>query len=126
MEEAWFWFIEAQGARNDGARLASGLALVPRPCQPIDILKIMEGLRRQRRLLMEHLLVLRHYGKRKMPPDPRRTKELRAHKLWIEALERMEPVLVRKGIVRGKMLTLSCPNKFWAHGAIVHDGGRAA
>lgn len=31
-EEAWFWFIQAQAARNDGARFSMGLGLVPRPC----------------------------------------------------------------------------------------------
>ena len=124
-EEAWFWFLEAQAAKNDGARTAAGLGLYHRPCEPADILKVMDCLYRQRRLVMDHFLVLRHYGKRKMPPDPRRTKEMRAHKLWIEALDRMEPILVRKGIVRAKKLRLSRPNKFWAHGAVVYEGGHA-
>lgn len=99
-EELWFWFIQAQQARIDGARFTVGQGLVPRPCEPVDILQIMDRLYRQRRLLMDHLLVLRHYGRRLMPPDPHRVKEMRAHKLWVEALERMEPVLIRKGILR--------------------------
>jgi hypothetical protein len=123
-EEAWFWFIQAQAARNDGARFASGLGLIPRPCEPVDILKILDHLHRNRRVLMEHLLVLRHYGKRKMAPDPRRVKELRAHRLWLEALERMEPLMVRKGIVRARHLSVVHPNKFWSHEAIVHEGRR--
>jgi len=98
-EEAWFWFIQAQAARNDGARFSMGLGLVPRPCEPIDILKILDRLHRQRRLLMDHMLVLRHYGLRLMPPDPNRVKEARAHTLWVEALDRIEEILVRKGIV---------------------------
>lgn len=98
-EEAWFWFIQAQQARIDGARFATGQGLVPRPCEPIDILKVLDQLYRQRRLLMEHFLVLRHYGRRMMPPDPRRVKEGKAFKLWREAMDRMEPVLVRKGII---------------------------
>lgn len=124
-EEAWFWFIQAQEARNDGARFVTGAGLIPRPCEPMDILKILDRLHRQRRLLMDHLLVLRHYGKRRLSPDPRRTKELRAHKLWMEALERIEPVLVRKGIVRAKKLTMERPTKFWVHGAIVYENGVA-
>lgn len=99
-EEAWFWFIQAQSARNDGARFVMGRGPVPRPCEPVDILKVLDRLRRQRRLLMEHLLVLRHYGRRLMPPDPKRPKEMQAHKLWHEALERIEAVMERKGIVR--------------------------
>ncbi len=98
-EEVWFWFISAQAARNDGARVTSGHGVVQRPCEPVDILKIVDGLYRQRRLQRDHLLVLRHYGQRMMAPDPRRVKEKRAHYLWSEAMERMEPILERKGII---------------------------
>jgi hypothetical protein len=122
-EEAWFWFILAQEARSEGARITAGAAMMPRPCEPADILKCMDGLYRNRRLLMDHLLVLRHYGKRQMAPDPRRIKEVRAFALWKEALERMEPVLVRKGIVRTK-LTLPQPGKYWFHAATIYEGGR--
>lgn len=98
-EEAWFWFVRSQEARNDGARFVAGLGLFPRPCEPLDILKAVDRLTRQRRLLLDHLLVLRHYGRRSMAPDPRRVKEARAHRLWKEALERLEAVLERKNIV---------------------------
>ena len=100
VEEAWFWFIQAQAARNDGARFSMGQGLVPRPCEPLDILKALDRLYRTRRLLIDHLMVLRHYGRRLMPPDKRRAKEARAAAIWAEALARIEPVLVRKGIVR--------------------------
>lgn len=98
-EEAWFWFIAAQGARNDGARVMAGAALYPRPCEPLDILKAVDRLYRARRLLRDHLLVLRHYGRRFMPPDQRRIKEQQAYDLWIEALQRIETILEAKGIV---------------------------
>ena len=98
-QEAWFWFIQAQAAKNDGARFAAGQGLYPRPCEPIDILRILDSLYRQRRLQMDHLKVLRHYGRRQMAPDLRRTKETRAHEIWREALTIMEPVLERKGII---------------------------
>lgn len=102
-EEAWFWFITAQQAREDGARFIQGEALLPRPCEPIDILKVLDRLYRQRRLLMDHVLVLRHYGRRQLPPDPDRVKEMRACKLWHEAMDRLAPVLIRKGIVRNNV-----------------------
>lgn len=105
-EECWFWFIQAQKAREDGARFSFGQGLVPRPCEPTDILKILNDLYRSRRLLMDHLRVLRFYGDRQMSPDPRRVKEQRAHTLWCEALDRLEPVLIRKGI-------LATPLCFW-------------
>ncbi len=97
--EAWFWFIQAQAARNDGARYALGAGTIPRPCEPVDILRVLDRLHRNRRLQMDHLLVLRHYGRRMMAPDPRRIKEACAHKIWTEALERITPALQRKGIV---------------------------
>jgi hypothetical protein len=121
-EEAWLWFILAQDARNEGARLSAGAGLIPRPCEPMDILQSLDRLYRNRRLLMDHLLVLRHYGRRQLPPDPRRAKEAQAFSLWKEGLERLEPVLVRKGIVRPK-LTLPKPGRYWAHTAIIHEGG---
>jgi hypothetical protein len=103
-EEAWFWFIQAQQARTDGARFSVGQGLVARPCEPLDILGALNGLYRTRRLLMDHLLVLRHYGRRLMPPDRWRPKEMRAFGLWAEALARLEPVLIRKGIVAAPSL----------------------
>ena len=99
VEEAWFWFIAAQSARDEGARFIAGESLYPRPCEPVDILKILDGLHRKRRLLRDHLLVLRHYGRRNMPPDRRRQKEVRAFYLWKEAMERMEPIMEQKGII---------------------------
>lgn len=121
-EEAWLWFILAQEARNDGAQCRSGLGLAARPCEPADILQCLDRLYRNRRVSMDHLLVLRHYGKRQMPPEPSRAKEARAAALWQEALERLEPVLVRKGIVRPK-LSLLRPGRYWAHTAVIYEGG---
>lgn len=105
-EEVWFWFIAAQEARNDGARFSAGAGLLSRPCEPIDILKILDRLYRNRRLLRDHLLVLRHYGRRYMAPDARRIKEVRAASLWNEAMERIESVLEDKGIVRKPFLAI--------------------
>lgn len=100
VEEAWFWFIQAQQARIDGSRFARGLGLMPRPCEPLDILQVVDRLYRQKDLSMDHLLVLRHYGRRMLPPDPRRAKEIRAWRLWAEALSQMSAVLEKKGIIR--------------------------
>ena len=102
VEEAWFWFIQAQQASLDGARVTAGLSLTPRPCEPADILNILNRLYRNRLLLWDHMLVLRHYGRRQMAPDERRVKEARAHKLWGEEMKRLEPVLIRRGIMNEK------------------------
>jgi hypothetical protein len=99
-EEAWFWFIAAQKARNDGARVIAGQGLTPRPCEPTDILKAVDRLYRNRRLSMDHILVLRHYGVRFLPPEPARVREARASMLWDEAMERLGDALSARGIVQ--------------------------
>jgi hypothetical protein len=124
-EEAWFWFITVQAMRNDGAQIA-GAGALPRPCTPDDILNVLNRLYRSRRLIMDHLLVLRHYGRRQMAPDPRRVKEVRAFHLWQQALERLEPLLVRRGIVRPRLRVLTTPHKYWPHAATVHNGSGEA
>lgn len=101
-EEAWFWFIAAQDAKNDGAKFVAGAGMCQRPCEPIDILKALDRLHRNRRLHRDHLLVLRHYGRRNMAPDKFRPKEKRAYYVWYEALERIEEVLITKGVVSRK------------------------
>lgn len=121
--EAWFWFILAQQAREDGARFASGAGLIPRPCEPGDILNVLNQLYRGRRLSMDHLLVLRHYGRRQLAPDPRRIKEVRAHGLWTEALERVEEILIRKGIVEEKSFLNLRPEIFRASVTAIHERG---
>lgn len=121
-EEAWFWFILAQAAQTEGARAIAGLGMIPRPCEPADILIVLNTLYRHRRLLMDHLMVLRYYGRRQSPPDPRHIKEVQAFHLWKEAMNRIEPILVRKGIVRPRPVHPDKPGKYWSHGAIVHNG----
>ncbi len=98
-QDAWFWFIQAYAARAEGARITAGQGMTMRPCEPMDILSVLDRLWRSRMLLRDHILVLRHYGNKLCPPDPWRRKEARAAVLWQQALERIEPVLIRKGIV---------------------------
>ncbi len=117
-EAAWFWFVMAQQARNDGARIAAGQGLYTRPCEPMDILKVAERLYRNRMLVMDHFHVLRHYGRRQYAPDVRRVKEQRAHKFWSEAMERIEPILIRKGIVE-KLGGAGYQN--WARDASIYE-----
>ncbi len=98
-EEAWFWFIGAQQAAADGARTTRRAGAMPRPCEPGDILALLNRLYRSRLLMWDHILVLRHYGRRGLAPDPMRPKEIRASKLWEEAMSRLEPVFERRGII---------------------------
>ena len=98
-EEAWFWFIQAQTARNEGAKIIAGAGLTPRPCEPVDIIKCLERLYKNRCVTMDHVMVLRHYGRQLMAPNLRHKKETRAYYLWHEALDKLEDMLVSKRIV---------------------------
>ncbi|HNQ91693.1 MAG TPA: hypothetical protein PKI93_02055 [Alphaproteobacteria bacterium] len=98
-EAAWFWFVQSQMARAEGAKIVAGAGLYPRPCEPVDICREVERLYRGRRLVIDHIKVMRHYGMRMMSPDPRRPKEARAHHVWVGAMKRLEDALVLKGIV---------------------------
>lgn len=98
-EEAWFWFVQAHEARMAGARCSAGQGLVARPCEPLDIMREVDRLYRNRCLLRDHLHVLVHYGRRQEAPDPQRPREGRAARIWQEAFQQIHPVLCRKGIV---------------------------
>ncbi len=98
-EEAWFWFIQAYDARQSGARITANLGLYKRPCEPSDILKICERLRRHRRLDMNHFRVMRHYGQRMIAPDASRPNEAMSARLWDEAMDILGDVLIAKKIV---------------------------
>lgn len=100
VEDAWFWCVAAMEAKGDGARTVAGMSLVPRPCEAVDIIKAIDTLYRNRRLMIDHIRVLKHYGVRHMAPDPRRKREARAFTLWDEAMVRLESVLETKGILR--------------------------
>ncbi|MEI6987229.1 MAG: hypothetical protein WCK65_13985 [Rhodospirillaceae bacterium] len=99
-EDAWFWFVQAHDARAAGARVTAAQGLVSRPCEPVDVMKVVDRLYRQRRLVRDHLCVLVHYGRRLMAPDPSRSLEKRAATLWQEALKLIAPVLQTKGIIQ--------------------------
>ncbi len=101
VEEVWFWFMAARRAAADGAHFARGSrGGVPRPCEPADILRLLDRLHRVRRLERDHLLVLRHYGQRGWPPDPYAPRERHAARLWDEAMRAMEVPLRAKGVLK--------------------------
>lgn len=100
-EDVWFWFMHARQASADGARIRAGLSSQPRAYEPLDILQIVDRLYRNRRLLRDHLLVLRHYGVRHMAPDADRLKEARAAFLWEQAMAVLEEAFIGKGILAG-------------------------
>lgn len=102
-EEVWFWFICAVEARAEGAVPGKGRGDIQRPCEPTDIYKILERLYRGRRLRMDHMNVLSHYGRRRMAPEPFRKYEMRAATLWCEAMRELDIIFQRRGIVRNPL-----------------------
>lgn len=77
----------------------AGQGDVPRPCEPLDIMREVDRLYRSRLLLRDHLHVLVHYGRRQQAPDAQRPREARAAHIWREAFQHIGPVLSRKGII---------------------------
>lgn len=80
--EAWFWYINAQRARDEGARITAGQALVARPCEPIDILKVVDRLWNEAMDRMEGRLI----EKQILHPRPAR------HSNWMEEAHIYESV----------------------------------
>jgi hypothetical protein len=100
-EEAWFWTMAALTARRDGARIVAGKGLAPRPCEPDDVIKCLDRLYRQRRIELSHARIMRIWGERGVAPCPRHAQERGDHRLWREAMNRLEWPLRVKGIVVG-------------------------
>lgn len=98
-EEAWFWTMSALVARRDGARVSAGKGLVPRPCEPDDVVKCLDRLYRQRRIELAHARIMRIWGERGTAPNPRHASERGDARLWREAMNRLEWPLRVKGIV---------------------------
>lgn len=96
-EQAWFWTMAALAARREGTG-GSG-ARIPRPCDPDDVVKCLDGLYRQRRIDLLHARILRIWGERQVAPNPAYASERCDARIWREALERLEWPLRMKGIV---------------------------
>ena len=98
-EEAWFWFMRCQRAREEGARFKETPGSVTRPCDPDDLYRAVVDLVQRRLIGREHLRVLGVFGFLERPPDPRCREEERPARLWDEALDRLATILRPKGII---------------------------
>lgn len=98
-EEAWLWTMAALIARRDGARYSANKGAVTRPCDPDDVVKCLDALYRQGRIDLAHARILRIWGERQITPAAVIAAERHDHRLWKEALERLEWPLRVKGIV---------------------------
>jgi len=98
-EEAWFWYIRCQKARNDGARMEVDMAREARPCEPDDMYRAVKTLSDNKKITPHHVHVLAKYGHHERPPDPRCQEEVRPHRLWEEALDKLTTLLKKKDII---------------------------
>lgn len=97
-EHAFFCMADRQRARADGARFSpTGFE---RPGTGLDVQKTIERLYREGQLSVEHIKVLRHFGKLGMRPCKDVANEKRAADLWDEAMKTIETQLKKKGIVQ--------------------------
>ncbi len=99
-EEAWIWGMQGLLARQDGARPVAGMALYPRPCEPDDLVLVLQRLHRRGRVSSGHIRVMIDFGRQLTPPDERCREEELAARLWEEALDQMLKPLKAKGIVQ--------------------------
>jgi len=95
--DAWLWTMAALTARRDGARIVSGAGAIMRPCEPDDVVKVVDNLYRQRRITLEHARYLEIWGERQ--EAPRAATDPAAHRFWSEAMHAMEWPLRAKGII---------------------------
>lgn len=98
-EEAWLWAARSMRIAAEGAQLAADRAVVPRPCEPRDLVALACRLRRQRVLDGYEMHALCAFGALDRPPDPRDPEEARHDPFWQSALDKLTSPLVRKGIV---------------------------
>ncbi len=108
-EDAWFWTMAALTARRDGARLAAARGGAIRPCEPDDVVKVLDRLYRQRRIELAHARILRIWGERATAPSPKIPAERGDLRLWREAMDRLDFPLRAKGIVAGPPRGMTLP-----------------
>lgn len=120
-EELWFWFMGANQARLDGATGTRTKSGPVRPCEPVDVLRILDRLYRARLLTMDHFRILRHYGERQIAPDRWKPREARAAVLWREAMQILREQFLTKGLIELpeslRQDDLAGDNMIWMHEA---------
>ncbi len=97
-DAAWIWTMQMLSARSDGAGARFGAGGI-RPCDPDDVVKVLDRLYRQRRISLAHAHILRIYGERQVTPNPSVPSERGDHRMWQEAMRLMDQPLRSKGIV---------------------------
>lgn len=101
-EEAWFWYCRYEKHTPFKARNSN--ALVPRPCAVDDVYVCALKLYLARKISERHVKTLVKYGRAQVPPDARVAGQEDEALWWDDAMDKLETILMKKGIVRCKSL----------------------
>lgn len=96
-EEAWFWCCFCESLKDIKGR--GGHRNVIRPCESSDIIIAVNKLIREHIITSEQARILMKYGKEQVPPHPHFGDSLRVCKLWQNAIDFLDYILKKKGIV---------------------------
>ena len=96
-EEAWFWYCLCEQLGFERAH--GGDSKIARPCETSDIFLAVKHLIHAGQLRPTHVRILQHYGEEQAPPHINFGATERICRLWREAMDYLDSLLRRKGIV---------------------------
>lgn len=97
-EEAWFWYCKYE--KRTPYKTKNSNKVVVRPCLLDDIYLSVEKLYWAKKISNRHVKTLIKYGRMLCPPDARIKDEEMEALWWDDAMDKLETVLRKKGIVR--------------------------
>jgi hypothetical protein len=97
-EEAWFWYCRYEN--HTPYKANSSNAVVIRPCVIDDVYVCAVKLYLARKIGERHIKTLVKYGRAQMPPDMRIAGQEDEALWWDDAMDKLETLLIKKGIVR--------------------------
>jgi hypothetical protein len=97
-EEAWFWYCRYENHTPYKANNSNDV--ITRPCVVDDIYVSVAKLYLARKIGERHVRTLVRYGRAQVPPDPRIADQEEEAVWWDDAIDKLETVLAKKGIVK--------------------------
>lgn len=99
-EDAWFWYCKYE--KRTPYKSNNSNNVVIRPCVLDDIYLCVEKLFFAKKIGGRHVKTLIKYGRMLCPPDIRVEDEAMEALWWDDAMDKLETLLRKKGIVRCK------------------------
>ena len=100
-EEAWFWFCKYDGRTGYKSNISNKRII--RPCQRDDIYIVVSKLYIAKKIGERHLKTLIKYGRMQIAPDSRVVEEQEEALWWDDAMDKLETIFIKKGIVKCKI-----------------------